>query len=86
MTDHQLILVTWLDHAAIGGWEEVSKFHGPSTVHSVGWLYREDKKGITIAACYSPEGKEHQTSNLQYILKGCITARQVIKLSKIRKK
>jgi hypothetical protein len=78
---HPLLYLIWHDHAAVGGWEDVSKFHGPSVVHSVGWLFREDKAGLTLAACYSPEGgaKEHMTSNLQFILKSCIVHRQTLR-------
>ena len=74
-----LLLVTWKDHKADGAWTDVEGFHGPSLCFQVGWLFKEDDEGITLAAGYSPphsENDPHTTGNLQYILKSCITNRQ----------
>lgn len=78
---HPLLLVSWKDHAADGSWADVEKFHGPAICHSIGWLYKEDEEGITLAANYS----DNETGNLQYILKSCIATRREIKVSVPRK-
>lgn len=76
---HPIVRLTWKDHAADGSWKDVDEFHGPAMCHSVGWIYREDDEGITIAGSYSPDdGKSHTTGNLQYILKSCIVARRTL--------
>ena len=81
MSTKPLLIVKWMDHAAEGGWADVSKFHAPAICYSVGWLYMEDKKGITLVSNYSPseDHKSHQTGNLQYILKGCVLERKIIR-------
>ena len=78
-----LLLVTWKDHAADGSWADVEKFHGPAICHSIGWLWKEDEEGITLAANY---GSTDETGNLQYILTSCITERREIKVSIPRKR
>ena len=78
-----LLLVDWKDHCADGSWADVEKFHGPAICHSIGWLWKEDADGITLAANY---GSTDETGNLQYIVKSCITSRQEIKVRKPRKR
>lgn len=80
-----LLLVAWEDSCAEGGWAETEKFHtdcnATCVCYSVGWLYQEDEKAITLAANFSPEGHEnHSTGNLQYILKRCIVEQAEFKL------
>ena len=84
MTTKPLLIVKWQDHAAEGGWSDVSKFHSPAVCYSVGWLYLEDKTGITLVSNYSPndDHKSHQTGNLQFIIKSCILERKVIRSAK----
>ena len=54
---------------------DIDTFHGPRQVHSVGWLFKEDDEGITIVACFDNKSSQ-STSNAQFILKSCITARK----------
>jgi len=47
-----LVLVTWKD-ANVGGddvvtLDNVSAYHKPTIVHTLGWLLKEDEEGITI--------------------------------------
>ncbi len=84
MSTKPLLIVKWKDHSAEGGWADVDKFHSPSVCYSVGWLYKEDDEAITLAANWSPADekyahKEHQTGNLQFILKSCIVDRKIIR-------
>ena len=74
-----LVIVKWKDHCAEGGWCDVDNFHGPGVCFSVGWLYKEDDEGITLAAYYSPSDyHDYSTGNLQYILKGTIVERKIV--------
>ena len=76
-----LLLVTWKDHAATGSWANVEEFHKAAICFQVGWLWKEDREGITLVGGYSPPGwGSDQTGSLQYILKSCIVKRQVIKV------
>jgi len=75
----KLVLISWKDHTANGGWADVDEFHGPSLCHSVGWLWKEDDEGLTLAGGWSPGIKKYDhesTGNLQYILKSCIVQRR----------
>lgn len=86
MADRPLVYIEWLDHCADGSWTDVETFHGPATVHTIGWLFKEDRKGLTVAACVSPNrDASHATSNLQFILRSCIVYRQVVELPKRKK-
>ena len=82
MNQRPLLLVSWKDHAADGSWADVEKFHGPSMCHSIGWLWKEDEEGMTLAANYGGDG---ETGNLQYIVKSCIVSRQEVKVPRKRK-
>ena len=84
MSNKPLLIVKWKDHCAEGSWADVDKFHSPAICYSVGWLYKEDDEGITVAANYSPSAEKddhkiHQTGNLQFILKSCIVERKIIR-------
>jgi len=80
-----LVFIRWKDHCAEGAWADVEKFHGPSTCYSVGWIQKEDDEGITVAANLGHDGdkKDHQSGNLQYILKSCIVERKILHCPKI---
>lgn len=74
---HPLLLLKWKDHKSSHGWEGVDDFHGPAAIYSVGWLYKEDDEGITIASAWSDD-THPETSELQYILKAAIVQRVII--------
>ncbi len=71
-----LVYLEWDDHHANGAWQEKID-HTPSPCVSIGWIAKEDRKGITIAACVDP-GSE-AVGNTQYILKRDITFRKIIR-------
>lgn len=72
-----LIEVTWLDHHANGSWQG-DPDHKPAVCFSVGWLWKEDKTGLTLRCSYSPGGGA-ENGNSQYIIKRCIIGRREIK-------
>jgi len=52
MTSLPLVLVTWKD-ANTGGddvvtTDNVSAYHKPTIVHTLGWLVKDDEEGVTI--------------------------------------
>ena len=71
-----LSYVEWADHHANGAWQgEID--HTPAVCCSIGWLVKEDSKGLSIAAS---KGKEDKLllGNTQYIIKSCIITRKSI--------
>ncbi len=70
-----LLYVEWDDHHANASWQDKVD-HTPSPCCSVGWLTKEDKTGLTIAASVDP--KSESVGNTQYILKRDITYRTVL--------
>jgi len=59
-----VVVVTWVDahdNPAHIDSDQVDEEHKPNLVHSVGWLLKKDKKGVTIARCYDDE-KESDAS------------------------
>lgn len=77
--DKSLVIITWKDHTAEGGWKDVEEFHAPAICHSVGWIWKEDDEGVTLVGGYSPDTSlKMATGNLAYILKSCITRRQAL--------
>jgi hypothetical protein len=77
-----LVLITWKDSCAEGGWADVDPFHGPAICYQVGWIWKEDDEGMTLVAGYSPphkKGDHSCTGSLHYILKSCIIKRQILK-------
>ncbi len=71
-----LVYLEWDDHHANGAWQEKID-HTPSPCASIGWLTKEDRKGITIAASVDPGSQT--VGNTQYVLKSDITFRKIIK-------
>ncbi len=69
----RLVRINWKDSCSLVGggvWsdrDEVKKLK-PSDIISVGWVIKENKKKITIAAHFSP----YQASGELCIPKGCI--------------
>jgi len=69
-----LIYIEWDDHHANGAWQDTVD-HEPAHCMSVGWLYREDDKGMTLVCNVTDDC----VGNSQYILKSCITKRKLVK-------
>ena len=79
----QLVIISWLDHTSDSNWLDIDKFHKPALIHSIGWIFKEDAIGITLAACWGIDEDGDQTaSNTQYILKGCVVERQHVKFTR----
>jgi hypothetical protein len=79
-----LVYLEWLDHVGSGdrGWigeDEVGTV--PSTVRSVGWIYKEDRKTLTIVGNHAEhdEQGEPELSGVHCILKSCITRRVTLR-------
>ena len=54
-----MVYVEWTDAATEDDWQltEDAVDAGPHPAHTVGWLLKEDDKGIYIAHTYSPDDK-----------------------------
>ncbi len=69
-----LLYVEWEDAHANGGWQDKID-HNPAVCWSIGYLYQEDKKGITLIGSGSGSS-EAAVGNTQYIPKRYITFRE----------
>jgi len=78
---YPLVYVTWEDNAASGIWEDEDEIdHTPSVCVSVGWLVREDIKGVTLMSSIAED--TGQMGNKQYILKRNILRHKVLRKAK----
>lgn len=78
---YPLVYVEWDDHHSDDAWQKVEEWdHSPAQCFSVGWLFKEDERGITIIGCYGD-----QVGNMQYILKPCITKMTVLRKARVKK-
>ncbi len=69
-----LLYVEWEDAHANGGWQEKVD-HTPAMCWSIGYLYKEDRKGITLIGSGSGSS-EAAVGNTQFIPKRYITFRE----------
>ena len=69
-----LIYIEWDDHHANAAWQDAID-HEPAHCLSVGWLYEEDDRGLTLVSNVTDDS----VGNTQYILKNCITKRKLVK-------
>ena len=69
-----LVYIEWDDHHANASWQDTVD-HDPAHCMSVGWLYHEDHKGVTLISNVTDDS----VGNSQFILKSCITKRKVVK-------
>ena len=69
-----LIYIEWDDHHANAAWQDAID-HEPAHCLSVGWLYEEDDRGLTLVSNVTDDS----VGNSQYILKSCITKRKLVK-------
>ena len=77
MAKLDLTYVEWYDHWAQGSWSKGDEEPEELTVCvSVGLLYKEDKKTITLASSICED--TNQVGNLQCIGKGLVKSRKVL--------
>ena len=74
-----LVYVEWEDAHANGGWQDKID-HTPAMCWSIGYLYKEDRKGITLIGSGSGKSEE-AVGNTQFIPKKYITYRQQLTTS-----
>ena len=74
-----LIYVEWADHHANGAWQSEID-HTPAICCSVGWLIKEDRRGLSVAGSKGTDDKPPLHGNSQYIIKSCILKRETIKV------
>lgn len=58
MTNKPLVICTWLDAhgTGIGALREHELPHEALKIHTIGWLLRDDDKGVSLAAEYCEDG------------------------------
>jgi hypothetical protein len=69
-----LVYIEWDDHHANASWQDTVD-HDPAHCMSIGWLYHENNKGLTLISNVTDD----TVGNSQFILKSCITKRKVIR-------
>ncbi len=69
-----LVYVEWEDAHANGSWQEKVD-HSPAVCWSIGYLFKEDRKGITLIGSGSGSS-ESAVGNTQFIPKRYITFRE----------
>lgn len=72
----KVVSIEWLDAAATAGWHTKDSM-SLMTITSVGWLAREDKEKITVAASYDKQNDYYGCSIT--IPKAWIKKRKVLK-------
>ena len=77
--DMKLVLVEWLDIIGEDSWQSLQKARAvsPMRFRSVGWLLRDDKKAVVIAACHSL--KDDTTGSVTSIPRGCVVSVKPLK-------
>lgn len=73
----KVIYVEWEDHwGSGGGWAQPENVESkPLTCYTIGFLVKEDKKGLTLALSHDGQGAGSCHS---YILKNCIKKRKAV--------
>lgn len=59
---HQLLEIVWQDASGADGWIEASRLINSSTIitiHTVGYLVKEDTESITLTMALNPEGSQY---------------------------
>ena len=59
MSDYPLVLIEWHDAVAQGhGWRPIQKIGQlePEFIRSIGWVVKEDDKGITLVSSITRDG------------------------------
>lgn len=79
---YPLVYIEWDDHHSNDGWQaEADVKHSPAPCRSVGWLYKEDEKGVTIVGSVN----DTDVGNNLYIVRSCITKYKVLRKGKNEK-
>ena len=71
-----IIRVEWLDAVSGSGWTAIDKVESPAKCLTVGYLIREDKMQVVVAACISTGDSCNSTITIP---KGMILKRSKIK-------
>jgi hypothetical protein len=76
----RVVMVTWLDaHQSMMdpiGEESLDEFHTPCFTQSVGFVLREDARGISIAGCFD---EDEDGDRCLFVPKGMIEQVRVLK-------
>jgi hypothetical protein len=59
---HHIVVVTWLDAVSHPDGEQTPR-HVPAEQVTIGWLLRDDKKGISLAGEYNKDGTGWRDEN-----------------------
>lgn len=83
--DMKLVVVTWNDAWGCSSWTDFDqgKVRLPAVVHTVGWLIRDDKHGVFVAARFDPENENIGSAN--FIPRGMIVRINIVKGHQLRK-
>lgn len=81
-----LVLVTWKD-ANVGGddavtLENISSYHKPTLVRTLGWLLRDDEEGVSIVNEFYDDTYRGRT----FVYRPMVVSVEHFKLAKSRKK
>lgn len=82
----QLVYVEFIDHSTADTWKasstlDINKEIDQCVVHAVGWVIRENKTMLMLAAWHAPDSTE-DIHMYYFIVKGAITKRKIIKVPK----
>jgi len=82
-----LVLIEWEDHWGDGKWVSPDKMEmKPELCLTVGWLVKEDEKGVMLASCIDPKDPETGAmGSTQYVVKSCIVSQKVLRKGKSTK-
>ncbi len=75
--DYDLVHVTWRDASGTGVWHSLEEARqcNPISIHSVGWLIREDKRTVTVVGSFGANGS---VSDRNTIPKANITSKRIL--------
>lgn len=82
-----LVLIEWLDHVSETTWVSPHELsNAPERCLTVGWLIKEDERGLTLVSCIDPAAPETgQMGGTQYVIKSCITSVKTLRKAKTKK-
>lgn len=83
MTTKPLVIVTWLDAhgTGIGALREHELPHEALKIHTLGWLLRDDEKGVSVACEFCEDGAWRGVTFVPKVL-----VESVVPIKKSRKK
>lgn len=68
ISDHEVVLVTWLDITSTAGWEDPDEVE-PIEVQTIGWLYSKDDDVVKVGGTLGEDGKPY---GITAFPRGCI--------------